>query len=319
MQRPDFVDDSSGSCMESNISGGDNIGTPPDRNSIMASTSYCQNSPLLSNWDIVGVHNAYGMRADNVISNGSLLYARKRSNGDIYRRSGSGWVRIGSPGGQFVLVGSVLYGLSPDSNDVNRYSGSGTDWTRVGSAAREILRCGGSLCATNPDSGVLMRYSGSGTNWTQISPDGALMYASTSSKTYRLTVDRGAVEEYSGSGTIWTNIRGSASFLFATTTSLYATEPISGRLLRYDGSGTSWTVVGSRGRTWAGVGSTLFGLSPDRQGVWRYSGSGTSWTNVGSAADWIYGGASGSLYATNPTTKNINRFDGSTWVDIGQP
>jgi hypothetical protein len=65
MTRPDFADDATGGCRESNVSG-NGLNTPPDRQSIMASTGYCQNNPDLSPWDIVGAQTAYGPRTSVV-------------------------------------------------------------------------------------------------------------------------------------------------------------------------------------------------------------------------------------------------------------
>lgn len=65
MARSDFVDDSTGSCQESNVSG-DPVNTPADRQSIMASTGYCNTNPNLSLWDIVGAQTAYGHRTNVV-------------------------------------------------------------------------------------------------------------------------------------------------------------------------------------------------------------------------------------------------------------
>jgi hypothetical protein len=64
MTRPDFDDDSTGSCQESDIMGGDTLGTPEDdRSSIMAGWPYCGGFPAdLGVWDIVGVQNAYGRK-----------------------------------------------------------------------------------------------------------------------------------------------------------------------------------------------------------------------------------------------------------------
>lgn len=63
--RKDFLDDSSGSCRESNVDG-DPLNTPADRQSIMVSTGYCQRNPNLSAWDIIGARNAYGSRVSIV-------------------------------------------------------------------------------------------------------------------------------------------------------------------------------------------------------------------------------------------------------------
>jgi hypothetical protein len=286
--------------------------------SIMASTGYCQQYPILNRWDLAGARQAYGHRSDNVISTGSQLFVRKINTGDIYERTGDGWKRVGGPGGQFVTVGATLYGLSPDGSGIYRYSGAGTSWTRVGSPAREMLRCGAMLCATNPDTLDLYRLESDG--WQHIG-DAAADYASTSTDLYRLVLDRSLVQKYSGSGTTWTDVGGPASAVYATTTTLFATSPHTGDLYRYDGVGTSWSVAGTPGRTFVGVGSTLYGLSPGREAIWRWAGSGTSWGYVGSPADWMYGGDSGSLYATNPDSKDIFRYaeEEPAWHRVGQP
>jgi len=311
MERPDFNDPD---CADAPIPGGDTLGTPSDPNSIMASTGYCQQNPLLSRWDIVGARNAYGTRAENVVSVGTTLYARKRSTGDLYVQTSSGWTKVGGPGAQFVAVGSTLYGLEPDGAHVRKYTGTGTSWGTVGGATRDIFRCTSHLCATNPDTGDAYLLI-SGSSWTHIGGQAA-MYASTETDLYRLTLDRSAVEHYTG-GTSWSQVGGAAGFVFATTDTLFATDPDTGDIHRY--SGGSWSTAGHGGRTFVGVGSTLYGLAPDRSSVQKYSGSGTSWSRIGSGADWLYGGESGSLYATAPGTFDINRYTGSGWVNKGQP
>jgi hypothetical protein len=66
MARGDFADSPAPSkCRESNVSG-DRVNTAPDRQSIMASTGYCQTNANLSLWDIVGVIAAYGPRVNQV-------------------------------------------------------------------------------------------------------------------------------------------------------------------------------------------------------------------------------------------------------------
>lgn len=318
MRRPDFVDESF-PCREDNYAGGDTLGTPVDRDSIMTS-SYCHNNPFLTRWDIKGVQSAYGNRADNVISAGTNLYARKRSTGDIYRRSGSSWVQIGSPGAQFIAVGTTLYGLTPGGEKIFRYEGTGMDWTELvgaGGGGVRILRCGSSLCRTTAYGGLDVYISNGVYPVWKAKSDLAAEYVSTSTGTYRLSADRQLVEVNTGAQS-WSVIGGPMGSLVATTTALYGTDLVTGEILRYTG-GTSWTVVGGPGRMWVGVGAVLYGLTPDRKKIYRHPGTGTSWTEVGGAADWIYGGPSGSLYSVNPTTKDIWRYDGSSWVNLGQP
>jgi hypothetical protein len=327
MRRPDFTDDATGSCQESNGTSVNYLGTPAnDRDSIMASTGYCQNNSLMSKWDIVGTKNinSYGPRDDRVVVMGSTVFAQKLSNGDIYKHvSGSSWTRVGGPGAKFAAAGGSLYGMSSALTGVYKYSGSGTFWTRVGSGGRDIFQCGSQLCATDFNTGRVWRYTVSSNSWSRISNDAAAMYASTGSTLYRLRADRGAVEKYSGSSTTWTQIGGPANQIFSSNNNIFATNPTTGNIYRYRGTGTSWDLVGGDGRVWVGAVNTVYGLSPNRDGVYKWSGSGTSWSRVGGAAGWLYGGTTSgsSLYATNPNTNYIYKYTGSgtSWIYMGQP
>lgn len=53
-----------GDCGPGTSKVGDTLGTPPDPQSITASTGYCTENAGLSHWDIVGAQNAYGARGD---------------------------------------------------------------------------------------------------------------------------------------------------------------------------------------------------------------------------------------------------------------
>jgi hypothetical protein len=63
MRRGDFADDGSGSCRESNQSG-DTLGTPAQRQSVMALTYCPEASQTLTDWDVVGVERSYGTRTN---------------------------------------------------------------------------------------------------------------------------------------------------------------------------------------------------------------------------------------------------------------
>jgi hypothetical protein len=78
MARPDFTDDSSGSCAEGNVSG-DSLNTAPDRQSIMASTGYCQLNATLSLWDAVGSMSQYGKQVTGI---SPLVSAYNSARGD---------------------------------------------------------------------------------------------------------------------------------------------------------------------------------------------------------------------------------------------
>jgi hypothetical protein len=102
MTRPDFVDDSSGSCLEGNVAGGNGLETPADRQSIMASTGYCQNNLILSAWDVIGSQNAYGRpnyfadvsgdgRADAIVVNPTGVFIRTSNGSSFPAANQSNW------------------------------------------------------------------------------------------------------------------------------------------------------------------------------------------------------------------------------------
>jgi hypothetical protein len=102
MQRPDFVDDASGACREADILGGNALNTPPDRQSIMAST-YCQLNPVLSAWDVVGSQTLYGRanyfadvtgdgRADMLIVTSTGIQARLSESN--FAAPNSNWTNV---------------------------------------------------------------------------------------------------------------------------------------------------------------------------------------------------------------------------------
>ena len=324
-QRPGFMDDTTrnanpGVCSDGDVPGGDTLFTANNDYLAIMNLTYClTNHPaVLSRWDIVGAQNRYGRRADYVVQAGSTLFARSRSNGNIYKRSGTSWVQAGGPATQFVAVGSTLFALAVDSASVWQYSGTGTNWTMIGGIARSILRCGDTLCA-EAENGDLYRFASRDGSWTIIG-DRALMYASTATNLYRLTRDHVHVQVH-GFGTAWADINfAPVGAIYATSSTLYATDLSTGNLSRNNG-GTSWSPAGGPGRLFVGAGSTLYGWTPDLASINRYSGSGTSWSNVGNSADWVYGSQSGDLFATDVNTKDIYQYSGSGtgWTFIGQP
>ena len=88
MSRPDFVDEMS-TCSEGKNNQGSLLQTPPDRDSIMASTGYCQDYPNLSYWDRKGIQNS--------------VYGRRKR-----------FVRDGSPDGNFMA--DLMYFRASDSS-----------------------------------------------------------------------------------------------------------------------------------------------------------------------------------------------------------
>ncbi|MEV7547430.1 phospholipase A2 [Streptomyces sp. NPDC089915] len=136
---------------------------------------------------------------------------------------------------------------------------------------------------------------------------------------YALAADHQAVYEWSTGQANWQKIRGAAQKLYAGGDRLYAIEPGSGDISRYGGEPNQWTRIGGPGATFAATSKDLYGISPDHSGVWKYSGRGDVWNKVGDPAGNLYTGPDKALYATNPVTKDIVKYDGGRWKVVGGP
>jgi hypothetical protein len=103
-------------------------------------------------------------------------------------------------------------------------------------------------------------------------------------------------------------------------TRLYKVEPSSGDIFVYKGIPGNWTKIGGPGKAFvvADLGH-LYGLSPDGSGVWQYQKD-MNWLKIGGPAAELYGGPD-ALYATNPQTKDLYRYDyiHNKWAKAGGP
>ncbi|GAB3667942.1 hypothetical protein GCM10027589_34140 [Actinocorallia lasiicapitis] len=124
---------------------------------------------------------------------------------------------------------------------------------------------------------------------------------------------------YSGFNSVWTKVGGPAGDIITGGAGLFATNPANGDLFRYNGTPNSWSKVGGPARRFAVAGDQLFGLSSDGSGVYKWQG-GTSWIRVGGRSADLIGG-DGGLFATNPDTGNIYRYNGTpdSWTQVGGP
>ncbi|WP_438021192.1 M57 family metalloprotease [Sorangium sp. So ce315] len=273
-------------------------------------------SYFLSQRDIEGAQALYEAPTNVADTPTKVVYARKRSNGDIYKKNGSSWTKVSGPVQAFVTIGENLYALESSFGNTLKYSGSGTTWTTIGGSANQIFVCEGSLCATNAD-GDVYKYIDFTNSWSALGGPGAA-FESTNSVLYALSVDQGQVWRHSG-GT-WTNVGGAYADLFGTGTAMYGLTRDRQTLQKYAGSGSTWTTVGSAGRQWVGgVGGELYALTPDASAVYVYSGSGTSWNYVGGAGARLYGAYD--LYATEVNAEDIWRYDevANSWTYVGKP
>ncbi|WP_129576687.1 MULTISPECIES: peptidase M10 [Sorangium] len=298
--------------------------TEYDSLSVMHRTT-CQGSTnttgafFLSQRDIEGAQALYEAPtnvADTTIS--GTLYARKRSNGDIYKKSSSTWTKVSGPVQAFLTIGTTLYALGSSFGNVLEYSGSGTTWTTIGGSANQIFVCEGALCATNSD-GDVYKYSATTNTWTNIAGPGASFESTAGSGSlYALSVDQGEVwRRLSGT---WTNVGGAFADLFGAGSSMYGLTRDRQTLKKYSGSGTTWTTVGSAGRQWQGqANGAFYALTPDAGAVYRYDGTGTNWSYVGGAAARLYG--THDLYATETNAEDIWVYNevGNNWTYVGKP
>ena len=119
MARADFIDDPSPQCLEGNVPG-DPVNTPADRQSIMASTGYCNSNPNLSLWDVVGSQTAYGHRTTVVRP---LITGYSNARGDHASVStATGISDVGSAGYAWVYAeGWVFNQQLPGTVPLNLY------------------------------------------------------------------------------------------------------------------------------------------------------------------------------------------------------
>lgn len=270
---------------------------------------------FLTQWDIEGAQSVYGAPTNVLNAADGTLYARRRATGDLYRKSGATWTKIGNPGQAFLTIGNTLYGQRPGRGEPVRYSGSGTSWTIIGGPAGQILDCGGALCATDPDTGAIARYNGA--SWSFIGGAGS-RFAATQSTLFGITPAQHDTARYSGAGASWSIVGDGASELFGGGVSMYRLNEDRNAIQRYAGSGSTWTMIGGAGRQFLPTGSALYALSPDAGTVRVYAT--TQWNPIGGAAARLYG-SGGRLYATNPTDESIWRYDAAanTWYAEGKP
>lgn len=296
--------------------------TPYDSTSVMH-YPFCpgwsqpgQNNNYITQWDIEGAQSVY--EAPTNVLNGSdgVVYARQRSTGDLYKRSGASWTKIGNPGQAFITVGSTLYGQRPGRGAPVKYLGPNQGWVTIGAAAGQILNCGGALCATDPSNGNIARYDSASSTWTIIGGPGSRFQA-TQTQLFALTPWQDHVARWSGSGSGWTIVGNGACELFGGGTQMYRLTQDKNAIQRY-ASGSAWTHIGGGGRQFQPTAGSIYGLRPDGSGIFEYAV--TQWNWVHGPAARMYG-SYGSLYATSTVDESIEAFNqvSKTWISLGKP
>jgi hypothetical protein len=109
---------------------------------------------------------------------------------------------------------------------------------------------------------------------------------------------------------------------------LYAAIYGEGTIFNYDydrakKTGLLWALIGKEPAKMLAVGSDeyhLYRLAADGSGVWWFDRAKYGWAMIGGPAKEIYAGGT-QLFATNPNTGNIYRYNGKpfSWTQIGGP
>ncbi|MFI0733325.1 phospholipase A2 [Streptomyces sp. NPDC021225] len=134
---------------------------------------------------------------------------------------------------------------------------------------------------------------------------------------YALAEDNSAVYEWSSDTVNWQKVGGPAKDLYASADAVYATDPATGDLNKYNGEPGQWSRIGGAGADFAATSEHLYGIGPDGTGVWEYTGQGDAWTKVGGPAKDLYTGPAAALYATDPATGDLNKYEDGQWAGIG--
>lgn len=271
---------------------------------------------FISQWDTEGAQSVYEAPSNVVNTSSGTVYARKRSNGYIYKwNSGTSWTQIGTPKQAIVAVGNVLYGQAPGRGAVYQYSGTGSTWNQIGYAAGQIFSCATTLCATDPNTKQIARYNGAAWSWNFVG-DGGNQFAGTDSQLFGIGPSQNYVARWSGIGTFW-NIVGSggAAQLIGGGTSMYRVTVLLDQIQKY--AANTWTRIGYTGRQFLATNSYVYGLRPDRGYVMKYNT--TQWNSVHGPADRLHG-QYGALFAEN-SSGIIERYNvtANTWTSLDQP
>ncbi len=139
-----------------------------------------------------------------------------------------------------------------------------------------------------------------------------------SDSVYALAANHQAVYEWSPDQNNWLKVRGATQKLYAGGDSVYAIATGSGDITKYSGEPGDWPRIGGPGATFAATTKHLYGISTNGSMVMEYSGRGETWKKVGDRAKDLYAGPDSTLYATNPDTGNIYKYDGK-WSAVGGP
>jgi hypothetical protein len=103
----------------------------------------------------------------------------------------------------------------------------------------------------------------------------------------RLSPDGKEIWQANGRGSGWRRIGGPAQKLHAGGAGLFATDAVSGQILKYGGVPGSWTPIGAAGAVLAVTGNAVYRIAADGSAVSRWTGRGSEWVALGTTASAI--------------------------------
>jgi len=192
----------------------------------------------------------------------------------------------GAPTDVVNTVTTTVFARQYSTGDIYRRETSGS-WTKIGGPGQAFITLNSTLYGQTPAGGELVRYQ-SGQSWVGLSnPNGQTLRC------------------------------GNA---------ICATDPNTADIYRFDG--TSWSFIGGAGARFASTERfqaqgqyQLFGIRPHQDGVAIWSGSGANWAYAGGTKETareLAGGGTSMYRIPTESLGHIERWDGSTWTDIGK-
>jgi hypothetical protein len=201
-----------------------------------------------------------GGPAESLIGGDTTLYASGPGNAYIARLDGASWTIIGGPGAEWVADGTgVVYGLSPDRNEIYRRDPINGEWSWIGGAAQHLYAGGGRLYASSPGNTAISELDPASGAWTEVGGPGLDWVVSGGGELFGQSPGDRSVWHHDGNGA-WSRVGGPAEHIFRADVGVYATR--SGTLQITKLSGENWIHLGGPATTVVqGSGSSVYGVS----------------------------------------------------------
>lgn len=203
-------------------------------------------------------------------------------------------------------------------------------WIQIGGPAAKLFATSTAVYMTDAD-GNIWQYNGTPMSWTQIGSGHTLAYTTTlfggvggdpltiKSTLYGLSADLQSVYQYADKPMQWTQINGPAQSLISGGDVLYATSPSNGEIYMYS---DGWIKSANPRKSLAAINQypyDLFGSNHDSAGVWVKTDKGWITTAGGKGPTGALVGGGYYMYAQDPRTGHLWKYNANVWVDVGGP